>query len=231
MTLKKHFLLSLAISINSLCSTEIVMNSPSGKIYSVRVDPYDLMVDVERMVVEFDSLPPEVQEEMKSDVITEIWKDTMAAKGEAEARQIREYLAEAGAAERADIAYIVNTLADTFEPKLFFYQTELQAAGARIAHVHPLNFLGTIFRDEVLKVKIRMVKKKSIAWKNFVNGVSTTMQEELGRNNLTREMMQDFAERVGVNPNFFYPFLKTQLWEQMVICLMNQLSYDDDYGF
>lgn len=124
------------------------------------------------------------------------------------------------ARDEADIRYIVTTLSDVSTPRLLFFKSSLDDAGDRIHHVHPLNFLGLIFSDTELRVKVRNIKAKSWVWKTFMSGLKTSLNEEYAKQNLLPEYYASFSERVGIDQRKIDDAAQNARWDDMVNILI-----------
>lgn len=125
--------------------------------------------------------------------------------------------------EKSTIAYIVNTLANNSYTRLLLMKGDLDRAGAKVDHVHPLRHLAAIFTDEQLKVNIRNIKKKSLVWKNYVSGLGNSLSEEAARNNLTNDFVEDFARTLKLEPSQVQPMIGQQSWSNLIDYLIDAI--------
>lgn len=125
--------------------------------------------------------------------------------------------------EKSTIAYIVNTLANNSYARLLLMKGDLDRAGAKIDHVHPLRHIAAIFSDEQLKVNIRNIKKKSLVWKNYVSGLGNSLSEEAARNNLTSDFVEDFARTLKLDPSHVQPMIGQQSWSSLIDYLIDAI--------
>lgn len=145
----------------------------------------------------------------------------------------RDYTHEIRSHEVADITYIVTTLSDKPAYKLPLHAFSLLEAGDRVIHLHPLNFLRAVFTSEVLKVKIRNVRKKGLAWNSFLygrsnDGLANSFDEELAEGNLPTLFIDDFANHVGISAALLYPAVETRNWEKFVDTLIQHVPRGGD---
>ncbi len=145
----------------------------------------------------------------------------------------REYYVEVTPQEKKEITYIVTTLADKSHAKLLLTQGSLERAGNRVGHVHPLRFMLCIFTDEKLKVGIHNMRKKPFVWDNFISSMGESFQSESLRNNITPDMVRDFAKRLQINPDYLFHHVQQQNWNAFVDALITYVPRNeghDRYG-
>lgn len=131
----------------------------------------------------------------------------------------RSYEAGVTSSEAADIGYILKTLSNSSLPKIKGAESSLKKAGDRIDAVHPLQFLLVVFLNEELKVAIRNLKGRAWVWSNFLNGITETLEEENGKNNIL-PYLQNFAAILNVDVNQLTPFQTNNRWEKFVTTLI-----------
>lgn len=131
--------------------------------------------------------------------------------------------------EFTDIQFIVRTLADKSLVTIAKERYSLEAAGDRIDHVHPLNFLLAIFDDEELKVAIRNIRGKGWVWSNFMYGIKQTLSAEMAQNNVTPHL-QDFANKLGVSLQTILPAVRSRNWDLFVEQLIKNVPRKGDGG-
>lgn len=131
----------------------------------------------------------------------------------------RSYEAGVTQNEAADIAYIVKTLSNSSLPKIKGAEPSLKKAGDRIDAVHPLQFLLTIFLDEELKVALRNLKGRTWVWSDFLTGLTDTLSEENGKNNIL-PYLNHFASTLNIDVNAISQFQTNGRWEKFVTTLI-----------
>lgn len=134
----------------------------------------------------------------------------------------RDYAAFPTSKEKADIAYIVQTLANKPPLKLLAEKKSLDAAGARVRHVHPFRFLEVIFLDEPNKVAIRNMSGKSWVWKTFSESLFDTFDEETKAENLQPHVAA-FAAALGLSKAQVAPLVRNQRWNALVELLLRSV--------
>ncbi len=127
---------------------------------------------------------------------------------EADAKLIRELIGFLG--ENGYIACALNS-------------SELERWGAQIAHVHPLKFLATIFKDPRLRLCVRNVSEESIKWSRFLKGLKPNLTREADKGKL-EQYLTSFAADIGVPADLIYKYFQNRDWEGLVHRLIN--AYD-----
>ena len=128
-------------------------------------------------------------------------------------------------AEADDIAYIVKTLSNSSLPKIKTSESSLNKAGDRIDHVHPLQFLLCVFNNEEVKVAVRNLVGRSWVWKEFLSGLTDTLAEENGKNNI-QPFLNEFAAKLKVDINILLPLQKSGKWDKFVTLLIDSVPRD-----
>ncbi len=123
-------------------------------------------------------------------------------------------------ADKANIGYIIQTLAGNGKLSLLFKQGDLKRIGAEINHVHPLKFLETIFADATLKAHMREVSNDYFKWNGFLDGLVPSLTNQANQNKLAQHL-NEFAKRTNTNPKELTPYFQSQDWENLVRYLMN----------
>lgn len=128
----------------------------------------------------------------------------------------RDYNAPITKDEKKNISYIVTTLANKSLVKLLSLKSSLEKVGDKVNHVHPFRFLQCIYTDEELKVCIHNIMGRGWVWKDFMKGLSESLNEEAQRNNLRQECINDFAKIVGIDPGLINTPIQEHRWEDFV---------------
>jgi len=146
----------------------------------------------------------------------------------------RDYNATLTQVEIDSISYIVNTLAFRSLVSILKCKGELEAAGDRVDQVHPLRFLEVIFTSEQLKAGIRSIRGRGWIWGDFLAGFKNSLATESQIGNMTKAQINDFAAKVGINPNIITPSIEARNWDQLMDSLITQIPrrgnhdrYDD----
>ena len=144
-------------------------------------------------------------------------------------KSYRNYNVQLSDSEEKDLHFILKTLALKSLIELAKYKSKLEKAGDRIDHVHPLNFLATVFSDEELKAYMHAIKKRgSFIWDKFINGLTDSLDEEYKSDNLKVEYLQDFSLRVGIDMGLIYPSVENRDWNDLVRQLIVHIPRNED---
>lgn len=119
-------------------------------------------------------------------------------------------------AEKEIIAYIVNMLGDGSYAKLLLHKGDLERAGAKIDHVHPLRHLSTVFTDEQLKVSMRNIRKKSKVWKSYTGDLGKSLGEEYSKGNIQPTQITHFAQTIQLDPAPITTLIYQQNWKDLI---------------
>lgn len=143
----------------------------------------------------------------------------------------RKYHLAVTEAEKKDIRFIMKTLSQKSLTSLWGYKTQLENAGDRIDHIHPLRFLECIFSDDELKVYIHNIRKRgSWVWGEFIKGFKDSLQEEAEIGNLKDEYLNDFVSHIGIEIGLIYNIVKARKWEDLIKTLIINVPRDGDSG-
>lgn len=118
--------------------------------------------------------------------------------------------------EKEDIRFIVTSLANKSILGIAGIQGELEAAGNRIDHLHPLCFLMVVFSDEELKVGIRNIRSRTLFWNPFISGLKTSLTTETRLDNMRPEFIHYFASIVNIHPSLIMPLVVSQQWDEFI---------------
>lgn len=140
----------------------------------------------------------------------------------------RDYSASVSKNEKADIAFIVKTMAYDSLFSIGKKRPDLKKAGGRIEHVHPFRFLMTVFQDEELKCGIAAIRDQ-ICWvKNgFFDGLIGSLKEENSRNNLM-PYVDDFSTSVKVPSKNIESLLKNGAYQEFIDYLIDNIPRQND---
>jgi len=131
--------------------------------------------------------------------------------------EARDYNAPLTENEKANIRYIITTLANTSTIGLAFYQKKLQQAGNNVDHVHPLKFLGYIFSDPKLKSDVPRIA--SMPWNRFANDMGESLGKAYQRENLKPEYIHEFAKQIGVPYESIQSYFQQRQWVSLIQAL------------
>lgn len=134
--------------------------------------------------------------------------------------EVRKYDVPLSEGERRDIRLIVSTLANSSLFRLWGQEKRLNDAGDRVNGVHPLKFLYCIFSDEELKNCVTVIKTRAIVGKRFEKGLFDSLDAETARQNMSEQIIQDFADSLGINAEDIRPAIKRERWDELVDLLI-----------
>lgn len=140
----------------------------------------------------------------------------------------RDYYIPPTPSEKQDIAYIVNTMGMSSLAKIAKSKSSLKSAGNRVNHVHPLQFLLTVFLDERMKASMQALNGRSWLWDEFIDGLKKSLNEESARENMQVEFVQDFTLRLNVPFDSIYALVQQKKWDNLVKTLITLLPRNSD---
>lgn len=133
--------------------------------------------------------------------------------------------------EKEDIRYILKSMAQKSLAALWSARGQLEEAGERIDHVHPLRFLECVFQDEELKTYIHNIKKRgSWIWSEFVKGFKASLQEEADLGNMRQEYIDDFLASISLEPSLVAEQIRAAKWEEFIKTLIANVPRNGDTG-
>ncbi|NGX42952.1 MAG: hypothetical protein K940chlam7_01241 [Chlamydiae bacterium] len=143
----------------------------------------------------------------------------------------RNYFSLVSKGEKNDIRFILKSLSTKSLPSLLGNMKQLRHAGDRIIHLHPLRFLECVFTDEELKAYAHNVRKRGgMIWSEFFDGISDSLKDEMGIENMKDEYIHDFASIVGIEVSIIYGFILAQKWDDFIKALVIHIPRDGDTG-
>ncbi len=116
--------------------------------------------------------------------------------------------------EEADIRYIITSLSSKSLFSLLSYRRSLNETGDRVAHVHPLVFLGFIFSDDELKKAVKEID--GITWRRFVKGMGESLEKSAKRDNMEKKYVAEFAKEVGIKETLILPSIQNRKWFEFI---------------
>ncbi|MBA3603979.1 MAG: hypothetical protein H0W50_10160 [Parachlamydiaceae bacterium] len=131
--------------------------------------------------------------------------------------------------EKKEITYIIDTLGNSSLIAIARAKDSIEQAGNALEHVHPLLFLNHIFSSEKLKAAIHNMQGRSWVWSRFFKGIKGGLEEEANRNNLFPHL-DDFCQRLKINPAIFFPLAEKGKWKEFVDALLKQIPRSETSG-
>jgi hypothetical protein len=128
----------------------------------------------------------------------------------------RDYFRGVHPDERHHIQFIVEILAHKNLASIWMHQSDLNAAGDRLAAMHPFRFLEVLLADPHVCAGVLKIRDRGMVWPSFYDGIRGSLQLEAGRHNLTTEQIHDFAHRVHTDADWVSQMVHRRSWEQLV---------------
>ncbi len=142
---------------------------------------------------------------------------------------MRNYNTPLNTREKKEITYIVDILGNSSLIAIARAKSTIEEAGATVEHVHPLLFLSHIFSTEKLKAAVRNIQGRNWVWSRFFKGIKGGLEEEANRNNLF-QYLDDFCNRLKINPSIFFPLAEKHQWKEFVDALIKQIPRSETSG-
>jgi len=127
--------------------------------------------------------------------------------------------------DMAYIAEIIISLSSNSRWELIWEEGRLSEIGAKIAHVHPLKFLSTVFTNANLKAKMPEIYADYFKRNGFMgnrligdrpaDGLGSSLNREADKNKLN-QYLNDFAKEINAPVEFLRPFVDARDWENLV---------------
>lgn len=133
----------------------------------------------------------------------------------------RDYYSPLTKNEKADLTYILNTMARNSLASIATHRSSLKKAGERIDHLHPLRFLLAIFTDEELKADVNAIRGRHFVWKEFLSGITGSLETESKIKNLKSEYIRDFCKVLKIDEKKIAPLIKEEKWKDLVNVLID----------
>lgn len=209
---------------------EVMVNTFDGDMFVLNVDPMTTLEELEEQIVA-------LSDGQRQPFIIEFAKTTKSKAWPLKAARNqggylgypRNYHLELSWEEISDIHFIVTSLANKSLIAIGLAKSDLEAAGDRIEHIHPLRFLMTVFTDEELKVGIRNIRGRGWVWNHFVRGVRDALATETSIGNLKDEFIYHFAETVKIDHRIIMPHLSNQSWDDFIDLLITHIPRLGDH--
>lgn len=140
-------------------------------------------------------------------------------------KDFRDYYTPVTPFEIDKINYILKTLGTKSKISLLWDKSSLNKTGDQIRHLHPLRFLTIILTDKDNIKYIRIIRDKGKVWDNFGGELKDNLKLEASKNNLTSEMVEDFARNIGVDFNLIWPDIQNKKWTVFIDKVIYQVPY------
>lgn len=208
---------------------EVFFNTYDGKEFVFDIDPEEsVSCLMDAMSLLIDEAPEEIF--IESAIEDGEWRQSFTIQKQGEALGYpRNYENPVTADEKADIHFIVTSLATRSLISLAMAKDDLEKAGDRIDHVHPLRFLMTIFTDEELKAGMKKIRGKRWVWNRFTAGLKQSLVTESSINNIKDEHVTDFASQIELTTDIIYPTILKQRWDEFIDLLITHVPRKGDF--
>ncbi|MBS0622452.1 MAG: hypothetical protein JSR80_05805 [Verrucomicrobia bacterium] len=103
--------------------------------------------------------------------------------------------------EVQQIAFVLNTLANSSGPSLLFKKSALQKAGHQTGAVHPLRWMEVGLTDPHLKAQMKRIRQKPMVWKNFSQDMGASFERQWQSGTFNEEEIDAYATSIGVDPS------------------------------
>lgn len=141
----------------------------------------------------------------------------------------REYQSLLSGGEASDVHYIITFLANRSLVAITRAKNELEKAGDRIDHIHPLRFLLEVFLNEELKVGIRNIRGRGWVWNHFIGGLKNSLTTEAYYGNIKEEYLRHFADALELDIAHIRPLINIQNWDQFIDLLITHIPRKGDH--
>ncbi|MBA3721639.1 MAG: hypothetical protein H0W88_04485 [Parachlamydiaceae bacterium] len=241
-----HIFLALSLTTVSLNGEEIVVRTNSGDTLTLEIDPEmpfnQVINQIENVMLSFhndqvlktdDSYFVTSEQDVKqSNSYSQMVLDFFGGNEDnKKPNSPRNYQKPVSDKEKADIRYIVTTLAKSSWLQLLKEKSSLDRAGDRIDHIHPLRFLMCVFTDEELKSGFHAIKGNGgKVWNEFFGGLSKSLDQESKRDNMSKEDIQDFANTLKIKVGDINDPIQKRRWNDLASALVKLLPRTGNHG-
>ncbi len=226
---QRWFLVVLAVVLAPLSyGSEMLITTYDGRTFVFDVDPEESIGALQDRIGALEEMD---SESYVVEAAPRLGAMSIAANG-GQGKELgypRDYCSEVTYEEMVDIRYIVTSLANKPLLSIALIKSDLEAAGDRIDHLHPLRFLMTVFTDEELKVGIRNIRGRGWVWKHFVGGLKNCMSTESRIGNMCDEHIIHFSDVVQVDPENALELVSTHQWDAFIEYLIRAVPRDGDH--
>lgn len=224
--LKKAFLMLALVSASSFINRDhgAVLDPEENGLSVFELDSEDSFYNI------IEAIKEELEEDANCSCEIEFLENNkiLVSKSKDE-KKPRNYFYSHSQADVDDISFIVQTLANHKTIELAKYKSELKSKGKNVDHVHPLRFLQIICVDSVLKDCAFSIKANGgYIWQKFLDGIVTSLKDEMKLLNLPLDYIADFAVIIGIDVNLILPTYASQKWVDFVSVVIDSVNNKDD---
>lgn len=225
-------LLMFLFSSSASNSQEVLVNTSSGDLFVFELQPEETLGSIgERVAALLDQKPSSFLIEFLSgeeECSSLLCRQLSHGKG-GYLGHPREYYVPVTPSEESDIRFILTSLANRSLISLALIKSELEAAGARIDHLHPFRFLMTVFMDEEMKVCVRNIRSRGWVWEQFSGGLIECLRTEQRIGNLKEEHTRDLARLVGIQISYIEKAIQQGKWDLFIDTLIARVPRKGDH--
>lgn len=222
-------LMIITVALNTVTAEEIIsVRAPSGEIIDVEIYSemsfQEVLKHVESRINELDN--SDVNVDLQGRYVLDFAIPSTIRKASSK----RDYYTPVTEKEAETIHFIVHTLATNSWTTLLTMHSKLERSRDKINHVHPLRFLMCIFKDEKAKAEVHSIRERRLIWNKFTEGLFDSLDDEAKVGNLTDEMFEDFAKKLGISALCFKKSVDRNHWDSFVDDLLFHLPRQGDPG-
>jgi len=228
--LKNTLLVACTILSTGVYAQEVILEDSTGDSYVIEIQPEGSFYGVMESIKNYVAVVEDAKTQLRTGTASNLNAFNMYVNNDQ--ITIRAVATNKGAPRnydlalteqnKTDIAFIVNSLANSSLIKLGIIKSKLEDAGDRLDPVHTLQFIACIFSNEELKASMQNLEKSSYVWKKFIKGLSDSLTEDDALNNVLVHA-QDFANKVGIDVNLVLSSIKAGQWESLVKVLIQNV--------
>lgn len=222
----------IPLIIGSLCAEEVVIENSEGEVILLDINPEESIRSIESLAqgcFQEKCTSITIEFPARNQPLKELIRKASRSQG-GYLGHPRNYSIEVSPEEKSDIRYIVTSLANKSLISIAFIKGDLESAGDRIDHLHPLRFLMTVFTDEELKVGIRNIRGKGWVWSHFTGGLKDCLSTEFSIGNMREDQILHFAQTVGIDPNVIFPSIYQKNWDELIDLLITHIPRKGDHN-
>jgi hypothetical protein len=212
-------------------ANEILVNTQDGEMFVVDIDPSESLQDLQDKIATL-TQGRESHALMSLSGANDLREFCLKQGARGQGQYLgysRNYFVDVTPSEKADIRFIVSSLANKSLISIAFMKGDIEAAGDRIDHLHPLRFLMTIFSDEELKVLIRNIRVRGWIWSHFLGGLKESLATETSIGNMRVDYVLHFSEQLKISPNLISDSIFSQMWDDFVDLLIAHIPRAGDH--
>ena len=139
----------------------------------------------------------------------------------------RDYNKPLTVSDARNIHYIITTLSNSSIMEIMLNRGSIERAGDYINPVHPLQFFLCIFTNKELTICMHNIKKRSLIWKDFFNGLATSLQKESSEKSFDK-YVADFAKKLKIKPSPLEAAAREKKWDNFLEVLFAEVVVNVD---